>query len=105
MSKSHKKNFRFSNETARILDAVCAFTGENESRVTELALSLYALTIGAEITRANEFLYNNLLSRAAKQSLHQPGNAREKLAAVVAAQVAAHKLHRPNEPLRQRAKK
>ena len=104
MSKSHKKNFRFSDETAQILDAVCSFTGENESRVTELALSLHALSLGVEITRANEFLYNNLMSRVAKQSLHQPGNAKEKLAAAVVARVATQKLHRPNEPLRPRVK-
>jgi hypothetical protein len=72
MGKTTQKNFRLSKEVIHILDEVVAATGSNDTRITELALTLYAQEIGVEINRAKQFLYDNLSARVAAHRMHQP---------------------------------
>lgn len=70
MPATKAKNFRFSTETRTILEAVCQQTGENSSRIVELCVSCYAMEIGVEVNRANQFLRDNILQRVAAHRAH-----------------------------------
>lgn len=70
MSKTVAKNFRLNPTTVQILDAVAADTGENTSRIADLAIACYALEIGVETKRAREYLLDNLSARISANSIH-----------------------------------
>jgi hypothetical protein len=70
MSKNKPKNFRFSTDTCDMLDAVAATTGYKQSRIAELAVHCYAMEIGVEVSRAQQFLAANLMQRISNHRVH-----------------------------------